>query len=440
MAELAVLIQDADARLPLGVWETIAELRQQLHLEPELSLRPRPTIADYQHDLAAMRSRPAEDAFGHLRDLLLIGIRVGTISAEDLYSHVRPATIALTVLLDPGAGQSAAELARLIRRDVDRGSRDVENAENAQSTQAWAEAVVGVDAWPGSLRSLLRQQPPDSDGDPSLFSVLRLDKHLWRGANILLALAPPETLSQIVADAVPMRTTGPIVGEPRAVRRARALVRIASHAPLSRPIVDLALMPQDCKRVRIELASNPLTPNVTLGRLLAFADREPGVAAAICLNELASPALRILAYRRLRSPVIRESVREALPRAVAVAFDVEVIAAAIGDQAHLVHALIRDVQPDLSPQARLFVYAHLARMSGLEAVWALELERVGTAERVDPAVRASMASGSLAPLLEAAVADRYRGLADPAVGQVASLRREELLDQPFPWQDPDQPG
>ncbi|HEY3483460.1 MAG TPA: hypothetical protein VGL02_31705, partial [Streptomyces sp.] len=257
-AELAALLQDADARLPFGLPETIEELQRRLYLEPALSLRPRPTIADYHQDLAAMAHRPTEDAFGHLRDLLLIGIRVGTISVADLYSQVRPALVALTVLLDSGAGESAPELARLIRRDAGRG------------VGRWAEAVVGVDSWPGTLRSLLRQLPPASDGDPVLFSVLGLDGHLWRGANILLALAPPEVLPHIAGEAAPMNATGPIVGEPRAVRHARALVRIASHAPLSRPVVDLALRPRTPARVRIGLASNPLTPNATLARLAAF--------------------------------------------------------------------------------------------------------------------------------------------------------------------------
>jgi hypothetical protein len=171
--------------------------------------------------------------------------------------------------------------------------------------------------------------------------------------------------------------------------------------------------PESSARVRMALAANPLTPNDVLIRLLTFADREPGVAAAICLHECAPPAVRI--------------------------------ARTTADDADVAHALIRDANPPLPPEARLFAYAHLARMSGLEAVWTLELDRAGGLEKMDPAVRASMESGSAVPLVEAAVANPYRGMLQDAVTSVAGLRREEMLDWPFPWQDPDrsrvdQPG
>jgi len=55
-------------------------------------------------------------------------------------------------------------------------------------------------------------------------------------------------------------------------------------------------------------------------------------------------------------------------------------------------------------------------------------------------LRASMAAGSAVPLLEAAVADPYRGMHHDAVSAVAALRREELLDWPFPWQEADGPA
>ncbi|WP_228564358.1 hypothetical protein, partial [Catenulispora rubra] len=298
----------------------------------------------------------------------------------------------------------------------------------------WVEAVVAVDYWPDSLRSLLRQEPQEEGGYPP-HTLLGMDDHLWRGGNILLALAPPGTLSRIASEAAPMGVTGRIVGEAQAVRYARTLVRLASHAPLSRPFVDYALSAQASARVRIALAANSLTPNATLSRLLTVADDEPGIAAAISLHECAPPAVRLAAFRKVRDPAVLGEARETLRRDVDVVRRVQRIASASADEAGLVHALLRDAGPELPFQARLFAYAQLARMSGPEAAWTLEMDRAGSLEAMHPAVRASMAAGSALPLLEAAVADPYRGMHHDAVSSVAALRREELLDWPFPWQD-----
>ena len=385
------------------------------------ALRPRPTVADYDHDLAWV-GRRGHDAFGHLRDLLLIGTLVGTISAGDVYSRVRPATVALTLLLDPGAGPTAPALARRIRRGAGR------------RVGRWAEAVVAADSWPGSLRSLLRQEPPEEGGRPP-GALPGMEDHLWRGGNILLALAPPGTLAHIAGQAAPMAATGRVVGEAKAVDYARALLRLAGHAPLSRPIVDHALTAQAGARVRMALAANPFTPNATLRRLLTFADAEPGVAVAIGQHECAPPAVRLAAFGKIRYLGGLGQAGERLRRDIDMVRRMERIATVGADEAHLAHALLRDAGPELPDQARLFAYAHLARISGPEAVWALEMDRTGSLEAMHPAVRASMAAGSAVPLLEAAVADPYRGMDHDAVTSMTALRRQESLDRPFAWQD-----
>jgi hypothetical protein len=422
-AQFRHALRQVDEELLFAISEVAPELVERAGLNPPPTLRARPTIADYDHDLARV-GRPGFDAFGHLRDLVLIGIRVGTISVEDVYRRVRPATVALTVLLDPGAGPTAPALARRIRRGAGRGAG------------RWTEAIAAVDTWPGSLHGLLREEPQDEGGLPP-HTLLGMEDHLWRGGNILLALAPSGTLPGIASVAAPMAVTGRIVGEAQAVRYTRTLVRIASHAPLSRPFVDYALTAQASARVRIALAANPLTPNATLSRLLTVADAEPGIAAAISLHECASPAVRLAAFRKVRDPAVLTQARETLRRDVDVVRRVQRIASAAADEAHLAHALLRDAGPELPFQARLFAYAHLARMSGPEAVWTMEMDRAGSLEAMHPAVRASMESGSAVPLLEAAVADPYRGMHHDTVSSVAALRREEMLDRPFPWQESD---
>lgn len=424
-------LRQADEELLYAVTQVAPAMMKQSHLGQSPPLRPRPTIADYEKDLALL-GRPGHDAFGHLRDLMLIGIRVGTISVEDVYRRVRPATVALTLLLDAGAGEAAQDLVRRIRRGTGRGA------------EHWAEAIVAVDAWPGSLRSLLKREAY-AESELSIHALMGLADHLWRGANILLALAPPGTLDRIAAEAAPMPAAGRVVGEPQAVRYARALVRLAGHAPVTRTVVDHAMDPQTSARLRMALAANPLTPNGVLTGLLTFADREPGVAAAVCLHECAPPAVRFAAFGKVRDPEVLTQARTPLQRDIDMVRRIQRIATLTADDAHLVHALIRDAGPDLPLAGRLFAYAHLARVSGLEAVWTLEMDRAGSLEAMHPAVRASMAAGSAVPLLEAAVADPYRGMHQDTAVSAPALRREEALDWPFPWHDPeqgwpDQPG
>ena len=420
-AELRDAMRRTDEDLLFAVTQVAPELLRRSFADPPPSLRARPTIADYDHDLDLLRDS-GHDVFGHLRDLVLIGIRVGSISVEDVYRRVRPAMIALTVLLDPGAGPTAPALARRIRRGMGRGAG------------RWAEAIAAVDAWPGSLRSLLKRERRSGD-DFSVHDLVGPDEHLWRGANILLALAPSETLPRIAAEAAPIAVTGHILGEAQAVRNARVLVRIAGHAPLSRAVVDYALNPRASARVRMVLAANPLTPNTILNKLLAFADSEPGVAVAISTHDCAPPAIRLAAFGKVPDPEGLAQARQSLQRDIDTVRRVQRIATISADEADLAYALIRDAGPELPIEARLFAYAHLARISGLEAVWALEMDRAGLLEKMHPVVRASMAAGSAVPLLEAAVANPYRGMHQDTVTSVAELRREDALDCPFPWQD-----
>ena len=72
--------------------------------------------------------------------------------------------------------------------------------------------------------------------------------------------------------------------------------------------------PKAGARLRMALATNPLTPNGVLTDLLSFADREPGLAAAICLNQCAPPAVRFAAFREVRDPEVLARARAPLQR------------------------------------------------------------------------------------------------------------------------------
>lgn len=78
---------------------------------------------------------------------------------------------------------------------------------------------------------------------------------------------------------------------------------------------------------------------------------------------------------------------------------------------------------------RLAAYAVLAEAAGPEAVWALELDRAGSLDQMEPEVRDSMASGTSEPLLAVAARLVAASSSTPASDD-QSWRAAAELDQP----------
>jgi hypothetical protein len=95
--------------------------------------------------------------------------------------------------------------------------------------------------------------------------------------------------------------------------------------------------------------------------------------------------------------------------------------------AEVLHTVLRRGGGVIGTDRRIAAYARLAAAAGPEPVWALELERAGSLERMHAAVRASMAAHSDAPLQEAAA-----GLETPHPERVA-----EAWDAAFQTTRPD---
>lgn len=98
---------------------------------------------------------------------------------------------------------------------------------------------------------------------------------------------------------------------------------------------------------------------------------------------------------------------------------------------------LRAVTPHLDTSERIAADVMVAEISGVEAVWALELDRTGALDSMAAHVRASMAAGDAEPLVQAAAADPIE--ADEADGADADGPAELSFDPSREESDLDDP-
>lgn len=418
-----------------------------------------PTIDDYERAAALFRTTRAGTAteFGYLRELARVGSRLGTIRPAEIVRRVRPAAVPVTLLMEPDPDLAAANAAvmRAILRGDGAGPQywarmigDVERARGSVSElvkgrldpEARRGAVVGGRRRPARPEPV-RRSGPDAAG-------LR-----WRASNVMLALAPPLAARAYLASGATIRTN-PTEGELTALReRAELILSMMSNAPLCRELVEHVFGSLGDAALRVRLAANPFTPDSALIRLLDEYGTEPDILDAIRLHEYAGGAVRRKAFVALLDDP--RAVGQALHRLVTLRGDapfLEMIGAAAERDVAWVRALVRSVGPAVGDGARLAAYVKLAEMSAPEVVWAVELERAGSLERMMPQVRASMMAGTADALLAAkpAAEEAWRRqlaqrnlpiqLEDPARARRAETtavdmqvwRADALLDDPIP--------
>ena len=392
-----------------------------------------PTMADYERGVwhfAGYSERIG--ALSYLRELTIAGLAAGTISKHDLLYRVRPAAVAVSVLSEREVARDGAVVAAVIRSVADR------------NPARWAFLIDLVGFWNGSLASLLAGRDDSAAQDcPSVDPAGRRvwTGHLWRPANILLAMAPAEGVRQFL-------TAG---SDSTALRRASIAELMPGFMPLSRLLVEHTVNQQGGARARANLAGNAFAPDPVLTELLRW-EAEPEIDAAIRRHDFAGGAVRWRAFCAVRTweparPTVRprfgndaslrKSLKKLLEHGQQQFLDMLAVACdgATADDAAFIHTLIKFAGDTLRPEARLAALAMLAGVSGPEAVWSLELARVGSLASLSPAVRASMAEGSAAPLAAAAREEPFRDPNAAVSAAAAELRREEALDSPLPWLD-----
>lgn len=378
---------------------------------PAPSYGYRPSMADYERALKHFTAFPDQPgSLSHLRTMAIVGLRAGSLRPHDVLCHVRPAAVAVAVL----AERDVAGAGRLIANRI--------RAEGGDDPSRWASLIDLVEVSDRSLFALLTAT--DDDDRPSL-SPLRAKAwtgHLWRPANILLALAPPECARRYFVDG-PGQT---------AFRRAASAERMAGGMPLTRTLVDHVLSPEGTRPARANLAANAFTPDVVLADLMRR-DSEPKIGSAVRVHDFAAGAVRHKAFTAVRDhpALLRRSLERLLENGQQQFLDL--LAAVPEDDAVWLHTLVKLAGDDLERGTRRAAYLRLATVSGPEVVWSVDLALAGSLKGMLPEVRESMAQNSVAPLAEAAWTKPFRDRHAAVNAAAAQMRRDDVLEQPLPW-------
>ncbi|GAA1960849.1 hypothetical protein [Catenulispora subtropica] len=360
---------------------------------------------------------PPARHFG-LRELLRRGLLHGSLSARDVMEYAAPASAVLALATPVPPGLTEYYTAKGDNSFAPHNSRIPSEAEEryqadlrAAAAEAigpdparWLKVLTRVGAWEDSLTELVRAVD-DGVGLPAR----RADR--WpRGvdpAAVLLEIAPEGVVDRLLAAAAV--AGGPADGAERPAaspdRETRALLgvltRILDRGPVPRRLLDHALGPHGTPAMRLAAARNPAATGGTLWRLADREPAEPQVLAAVYLHPLASRELRVAAVVRseaaggLYPGLIRRLVtRDAEPGLLLPALE--------SRSPEVLHTVLRRGGRVIETDRRIAAYARLAEAAGPEPVWALELERAGSLERMHDAVRASMAAHDDAPLQAAA--------------------------------------
>lgn len=388
-----------------------------------------PTIDDYERAVALFRAAPNPAVeFAYLHEVALVGARLGTIRPADIVRHVRPAAVAVTLVMEPDLVTVGDAVARAILR--------------GDGAQYWARMVREVDTARGSLAALVKARPDSGRG--VIARGLRrsprddaagvdLSGQRWRAANVVLALAPPLAARAFLASGATMHKQ-PSGAELSALREQASLILdMASQAPLCRELVEHAFGSLGDTALRMRLAENPFTPDSVLARLACEHDTEPEVTRAVQTHAFAGGTPRRLAFQAMRDEpeAVLRGLREMLAHCGEEAF-LAMIEAAPEQEAAWVRSVVAAAGPELTPQTRLRAYVRLAEVSAPEVVWAVELNRAGTLARMMPEVRASMAAGTIEPLT-AAVRDSLVAAATEAARRGMAGRMVTRRNTTRPW-------
>ena len=375
------------------------------HAPPPPPLPSHPTIDDYERAVDTFRRTPNPAAeFGYLREVALVGARLGTIRPADIVRHVAPAAVAVTLVMEPEIVTVGDAVARAILRGDSAGP------------QYWARMVREVDTARGTLAALVKARPDSGRGvmarglrrsPRDAAAGVDMSGQRWRAANVVLALAPPLAARAFLASGATVHKE-PSEAELFALREQASLILdMASQAPLCRELVGHAFGSLGDTALRMRLAENPFTPDSVLAWLVAEHDTEPEVTRAVQVHEFAGGTARRLAFQAVRDEpeAVLRGLRAMLRQCGEEPF-LEMLRAAPQEEAAWVRSVVAAAGPDLTTETRLRAYARLAEMTAAEVVWAVELSRAGALERMMPEVRASMAAGSAEPLFAAVREDK----------------------------------
>lgn len=348
-------------------------------------------------------------AVGYLaiREGARVALLAGTMVAAEVLEHTRPARVAVTLAVckessesQPGERRAADD----VRVLLDRYTAD----RLADDPDRWARVIAGVNTFPGTVPDLLAEAEagveadaePDPESSPNHRSSSLADVN---AANILLALAPRAVAEQVVA----------------AKSMERTIAAVAGEAPLCRALVEHVLTRGTFEQ-RLRLAANNVTPDAVLLRLLEQSRDDTILHAILERDFVAREVLRRVYVVVPRDDWLRRWILQRAQDDPATALDA--LRHTTDDMAWMLETR-RSAFRYLYRRDRILADAMLAEAAGVEAVWAMELDRAGTLESMAPHVRASMGTGDAEPLIQAARA-------------AAAEQAEELEDDDLDDDDP----
>jgi hypothetical protein len=413
-------------------------LARRLVQQPE-HVPPRPLGLD-AYLRVLIEDAPADADLGaavaRIRALALEALCAGTLTAEQVLDHTRPAALALSLAVCTPAEYPRAWFRRatgdvrvlLARRLAE---------ELGEDDERWSAAINLSGSFGGSVAELVH-----SDETPgSVHRFLNPYRSAYASQNVLLALAPREVAARYLAALVETRDAYPV--RPRTVDYKWDWM--LGSGPLSRPLVERVVTRGHLGQRR-RLFGNDLCPDYVLEQVHA------GYAREVLLRKINPPHVLSRAFRAYaeREPAheMRAWAAGMLGRAgdrsevggkgdsaradSGKADKVVDLAFSLIDAPDLLCLVVAGVLDRADAATLTCLYGALAEAAGPEPVWALDLERAGTLDAVLPQVRASMAVGSAEPLLEAAARTPRRHWIDVLDAEqfgCQGLRAEAELDR-----------
>ncbi|WP_370373871.1 hypothetical protein [Catenulispora sp. GP43] len=353
-------------------------------------------------------------AVTRIRALALEALCAGSLTAEQVLDHTRPAALALALAVCTPAEYPRPWLRRatgdvrvlLARRLAEELGEDYER---------WARAIDLSGSFAGSVAELLR-----SDQAPgAVHRFLHPNRSGYASQNILLALAPQPVAARYLDGLV--EPPNPSPNQPQTAGDDQAEWMLGS-APLSRVMVEHDLAYSSVRRYH-RLLKNELCPDYLLAQV------DLGQAREVLLKRIVPPDVLSRVFRDFAEVA---GVHEALRWTAAGGDKLIDLAWSLTDDPTLLHQVVAGLRDRAEPAVLTCLYGALAEVAGPEPVWALDLERAGSLDAVLPAVRASMAAGTAEPVVEAARRTPRRhwiDLLDPEEFGAQGLRTEEELDR-----------
>lgn len=338
------------------------------------------SLKHYRNDIE-QREIPRK-GLEYVRDAVWCALVAGTVSAAEILERTRPAALTVSLAfcekpesLRPDERRAMEDMRILVSRYANEGLGD--------DPQRWVRAVRWIQNYDGTFPALLAATESDEEqpGDRNFNDSLRTKVDT---RSVLISVAPRETADRFLVK----ECVNEVIMHP------------ASAVPLPPALVDY-IISEGTETERRRLASNHATPDSVLTRLI---EESAGTDVMFDIMDRQEVGQDVFARACAAAPHDDRYKAWVTSRAdYAMATVLNALRCNAYDPGWIL-SVLRATVKDFDEPERIAAYVLLADVVGVEAVWALELDRAGSLDAMASYVRASMATGDAAPLIEAAQA------------------------------------